>query len=138
LKIHNFSPFQESPDLCNCKVCKKALSYGRFRGKWEGPFLLSRSNPCRGKKMKRQTVWRIRRSREGLPKRKERGEFEGEQMVAPPDEGKPQVRRGGKSELQRAGWSVIRTAPREMDAYFTGGKESATENIPPAPLSGEF
>jgi len=56
-------------------------------------------------------------------------------MVAPPDEGKPQVRRGGKSELQRAGWSVIRTAPREMDAYFTGGKESATENIPPCGIA---
>ena len=37
--------------------------------------------------------------------------------------------RGGKSELRRAGWSVIRTVPPK------GDKESATENRPPsAPL----
>jgi hypothetical protein len=41
-------------------------------------------------------------------------------MIAVPD-----FRNGGKSELQRAGWSLT----------ATGGdpKESATENIPPAP-----
>jgi len=38
--------------------------------------------------------------------------------------------RGGKSELQRAGWSVIRTVFEFCIAGF-GGKESATEKIPP-------
>ncbi len=35
---------------------------------------------------------------------------------------------GGKSELHRAGWSVIRTVPGPAR---TGDKESATERIPP-------
>jgi len=43
--------------------------------------------------------------------------------------------RGGKSELHRAGWSVMRTVPpceKGVAANFTGwGKESATERIPP-------
>jgi hypothetical protein len=45
---------------------------------------------------------------------------------------KREIRRGGKSELHRAGWSVIRTVP-----FFKKGrdKESATENIPPAKAS---
>ncbi len=38
--------------------------------------------------------------------------------------------RGGKSELRRAGWSVIRTVPESGPTEF-GGKESATEKIPP-------
>ena len=42
-----------------------------------------------------------------------------------------EIRRGGKSELRRAGWFVIRTVPEVCKAEF-GNKESATENIPPA------
>jgi len=50
-------------------------------------------------------------------KSQERREFEGEQMVAPPDISQSgRSGRGGKSELHRAGWSVTRTAPREMAA----------------------
>jgi len=43
---------------------------------------------------------------------------------------KREIRRGGKSELHRAGWSVTRTVPEFCFTGF-GGKESATENIPP-------
>ncbi len=44
------------------------------------------------------------------------------------------VRRGGKSELHRAGWSVTRTVPSPKRRNM----ESATEKIPPTPHSGEF
>ena len=52
-------------------------------------------------------------------------------MVAPPEFG-----RGGKSELHRAGWSVIQTVPEVCKAEF-GNKESATENIPPDESRGK-
>jgi hypothetical protein len=55
---------------------------------------------------------------------KERRGVEREQMVAPPE-----IRRRGKSELHRAGRSVIQTVPEVCKAEF-GNKESATENIP--------
>ena len=42
------------------------------------------------------------------------------------------IRRRGKSELRRAGWSVTRTVPGRK----AGGKESATENIPPYGIGG--
>jgi ribonuclease HI len=45
------------------------------------------------------------------------------------------VMRGGKSELRRAGWSVIRTVPEFCKAEF-GDKESATEKIPSRRKSG--
>ena len=45
---------------------------------------------------------------------------------------------GGKSELHRAGWSVTQTVSEPL-LRGIGGKESATESIPPAPLiAGSF
>ncbi len=43
-------------------------------------------------------------------------------MVASPEIlRKRKIRRGGKSELRRAGWSVTRTVPvGRRNAYFTG------------------
>lgn len=57
--------------------------------------------------------------------------FEGEEMAAPRRYPEGERSGGGKSELRRAGWSVTRTVlfPKRQDT------ESATETIPPAPLS---
>ena len=71
-------------------------------------FRLLRSNRSRGKRTERQTVWPIRRLRGGSQGKKRKGENEGEEMVAPHILRAGWVR-GGKSELHRAGWSVMRT-----------------------------